>query len=124
MGIIVVTLLVTSMLGVLMFVGTFAILTVSPEELWHDPLTVLTTVGEMSEKTAQTHVGIFVTTAALLFLLALTVLVAHIIKKGDSIRKEHFKNLVVVSFYVVFLLFLGNGIFYVFNLFVKFNPSL
>lgn len=121
MGIIVVTLLVAVIISILLFVGTIAILAVSPAEFWEDPVDVLQTVGEMGADTAQWHVTLLLTALVLLVLLALAMLVVNIVKKGEYKRKELLENIFAISFYVVFLVFLGNGLVYIYNLFIKFN---
>lgn len=121
MGIIIVSLLVAVISSILLFVGTFAILAVSPGELWEKPVEVLRTVGEMEVGTAQTHVVLLLTTIVLLILLAVAVLVVNLVRKGEFKHKERLENIFVVTYYVVFFVFLGNGIFYLFNLFINFN---
>lgn len=121
MGIIIVSLLVAVISSILLFVGTVAILAVSPAEFWANPVGVLQTAGEMSANTAQWHITLLVTALVLLLLLALALLVINIIKKGEFKRKDLLENIFVITFYVVFLVFLGNGLAYVYNLFIRFN---
>lgn len=121
MGIIIVSLLVAVISSILMFVGTFAILAVSPAELWESPIAILESVGEMEAGTAQLHVALLLTTLLLLILLALAVLIVNLVKKGEYKHKELLENIFAATFYVVFLVFLGNGIFYVYHLFINLN---
>jgi hypothetical protein len=121
LGIIIVSLLIAIISSVLLFVGTFAVLAVSPAELWAHPVRTLHAVGEMDLGTAQLHVTLLCTTFVVLFLLAVAVLVVHVVKKGDQDLKEWLENVLNVSFYVTFLVFLGNGIWYVYHLFTNFN---
>lgn len=121
MGIIIVSLLVAVIISILLFVGTAAILAVSPAELWEDPVEVLQTVGEMGPDMAQLHVVLLLTTLVLLVLFALAVLTVNVLKKGEFTRKELLENIFTTSFYVSFLVFLGNGLLYVYNLFIRFN---
>lgn len=104
-----------------MFVGTFAILAVSPAELWNDPVGVLQTVGEMDTGTAQTHVALLLTTLFLLGLLAFAILIINVVKKDQLKYKPLLEMIFLISYYIVFLVFLGNGIFYAYHLFTAFN---
>lgn len=121
MGIIIVSLLVAVIGTALLFAGTFIILAVSPAELWDDPAGVLETVGEMNADTAQLHVSLLLTTFVLLILLAAAVLIVNIVKRGAFPYKERLEHIFSLCFYVTFLVFLGNGLVYVYHLFVKFN---
>lgn len=121
MGIIIVSLLIAAISSILLFVGTAAILAVSLGELWGNPVEVLQTVGEMGAGMARLHVVLLLTTVILLLLFALAVLIVNVIKKGEYPRKDLLENIFATSFYVVFLVFLGNGLFYVYNLFIRFN---
>lgn len=121
MGIIIVSLLIAAISSILLFVGTAAILAVSLGELWGNPVEVLQTVGEMGAGMARLHVVLLLTTVILLLLFALAVLIVNVIKKGEYPRKNLLENIFATSFYVVFLVFLGNGLFYVYNLFIRFN---
>lgn len=121
MGIIIVSLLVAGIISILLFLGTVGILAVSPVDFWEDPVGILQTAGEMEADTAQLHVSLLLTTLAMLAVMAFAIFVVNIVKKGDYKYKDLLENIFSVCFYIAFLVFLGNGLYYVYHLFIKFN---
>lgn len=122
MGVIIVSLLVTAVIAISMFIGTAVLLAVAPRELWDQPTELLHKVGQLDLKTASLHITMFETTVVLLIVLALAILVVSLLKLKDEKRQDLIVNLTTVGFYVTFLAFLGNAGFYLYHLFIRFNP--